>query len=103
MDIQNDFHLKSSFDKTKYILIRVFGNVIVIFNFIFQILRLFVWHMEFALGETYPLGLPDLVYTAPSIDTWSMAEKLWHVHEMFIFIIYFYFKTKHTLCSSVIM
>ena len=40
--LQDNFHLKSSFYKTKYILTRVFGNVMVI-NFIvgFQILRLF--------------------------------------------------------------
>ena len=33
-------------------LIRVFGNVMVILIIGFQILRLFVWHMEFAQGKT---------------------------------------------------
>ena len=52
--LQNNFHLKSSFNKTKLntFLIRVFENVMVILIIGFQILRLFVWHMEFAQGET---------------------------------------------------
>ena len=33
-------------------LIRVFGNIMVILIIGFQILRLFVWHMEFAQGGT---------------------------------------------------
>ena len=40
--LQNDFHLKLSFDKTiNTFLIRVFGNVMVILMIGFQILRLF--------------------------------------------------------------
>ena len=51
--LQNNFHLKSSLIRLKTFLIRVFGNVMVILIIIgFQILRLFVWHMEFVQGET---------------------------------------------------
>ena len=40
--LQNVFHLKSSLDKTKYILIRVFGNVVVIFDYWFSNTKTFL-------------------------------------------------------------
>ena len=48
---QINFYLKSSFYKTKYIFDQVYGNVMATLIIRFQILRLLVWHMEFAQGE----------------------------------------------------
>ena len=41
----------------------------------FQILRFFVWHMEFAQGETSSIRFIQFC-TAPSIDAWSMALRI---------------------------
>ena len=49
--LQNVFHLKSSLDKTKYILIRVFGNVVVILIIGFQILKLFCVAYRICVGR----------------------------------------------------
>ena len=55
--LQNDFHLKSSFDKINTFLIRVFRNVMVILIIGFQILRLFcvgIWNLR--REKLYPSG-----------------------------------------------
>ena len=51
--LQNDFHLKSSFDKTKYIFDQSIWECNGHFDDWFSNTKaFFVWHMEFAQGET---------------------------------------------------
>ena len=52
--LQNDFHLKSSFDKTKYIFDQSIWKCNSHFDHWFSNTKaaFFVWHMEFAQGET---------------------------------------------------
>ena len=67
--LQNDFHLKSSFDKTKYIFDQSISECNGHFDDWFSNTKaLFVWHMGFAQEKLYPLGSSDLVCTTPSID-----------------------------------
>ena len=51
--LQNNFHLKSLFDKTRYISIKVFGNIMVILMIGFQILRLFCVAYGISVGRNF--------------------------------------------------
>ena len=85
--LQNDIHLKSSFDKTKYIFDQSILECNGHFDDWFSNTKAFlcgIWNL--CRENLYPSGSADLVLHSPSIDAWSMAEMLWQcIHEIFIY------------------